>query len=105
VCIFALKRSAESDNDKIYLQPVVKSEDLPLIFGVAMVKETTIYDLDALKRLGYVSEPFFKTLVPYAVHREASAFFSKKDIELNAIREIIESDSATCLSYFFKLFI
>jgi programmed cell death 6-interacting protein len=80
------------------LQNVIKSEDLPVIIGVVMVKETPAYDLEMLKKLGYVSTPFFMNLVPYAVHREASAYSAKKEIELNGIRESIETDSATCLS-------
>lgn len=92
-------KTAEYDNDMIYLQPVVKIDDLPGIKGVVMVKEMPVYDLDMLKKLGYVSEPFFKNLVPYAVHKEASIYSAMKQEELSGIRELVETDSATFLSY------
>lgn len=68
-------RTAEKDNDLVYLKPVPATQDLPPIAGVSMVDAETPPTL-----LSRGSTPhYFNTLVPFSVIQIAQAFRERQD--------------------------
>lgn len=69
-------RSAEKDNDLVYLKPVPHYNELPEILGVSMVSiETPTF----LKSRPETCKEVFKTLLPFRVIQVAQAFRERQD--------------------------
>lgn len=80
-------KSAEKDNDIIYLNPVPPKSELKNIDRVSMVASKAPSQVtDAISMLGDngpLGQPLFSKLVPYAVHIAASIYSDRRDRLVN----------------------
>ncbi|KAJ3087972.1 pH-response regulator protein palA/rim20 [Quaeritorhiza haematococci] len=86
---------AVKDNDIVYMQPVPRAEDLPVIGKVALANPTSVAGLADAVSLG---TPLFENLVPYAVHQAASIYTAKKDAHVREMVETLEDATKDCRS-------
>ncbi|KAL9095676.1 MAG: hypothetical protein Q9165_002108 [Trypethelium subeluteriae] len=92
-------KTAEKDNDTIYLLPVPPKSDLKTLDRASMVASKVPPEVsDPLSMLGENSElgrPLFSKLVPYSVHVAASIYADRRDrLVNNTIIDELESLTA-----------